>query len=89
MLLSDLAYEDSAFSGETQIGVYKINTGKASGKDDEILFRTVAEYKGLEADVVIYVTSPKHFEIDERAKKKEDYVAFTRARYYLYLVVEK
>lgn len=89
VLLSDLVYEDSAFSGETHIGAYKINTGKASEKDDEILFRTVAEYKGLEADVVIYVTSPKHFDIDKRARKKEDYVAFTRARYYLYLVEEK
>ena len=89
VILSDLEYNKSAFAGETQIGAYNINIGKTPRKDEEIMFRTVAEYKGLESDVVVYVTSPEHALIDERARKKEDYVAYTRARYYLYLVEQK
>lgn len=89
VILSDLEYNKSALAGETQIGAYNINIGDAPRKDEEIMFRTVAEYKGLESDVVVYVTSPEHALIDERARKKEDYVAYTRARYYLYLVEQK
>lgn len=89
VILSDLEYNKSALAGETQIGAYNINIGETPRKDEEIMFRTVAEYKGLESDVVVYVTSPEHALIDERARKKEDYVAYTRARYYLYLVEQK
>ena len=89
VILSDLEYNKSALAGETQIGAYNINIGETPIKDEEIMFRTVAEYKGLESDVVVYVTSPEHALIDERARKKEDYVAYTRARYYLYLVEQK
>lgn len=86
VILSDLDYTDSALSGEDKIGTFDINTGSAAKKENEICFRTVSEYKGLESDVVIYITSPKHKEIDDRARNKEDYVAYTRARYYLYLI---
>ena len=89
VILSDLEYNKSALAGETQIGAYNINIGETPRKDEEIMFRTVAEYKGLESDVVVYVTSPEHALIDERARKKEDYVAYTRARYYLYLIEQK
>lgn len=89
VILSDLEYNKSALAEETQIGAYNINIGETPRKDEEIMFRTVAEYKGLESDVVVYVTSPEHALIDERARKKEDYVAYTRARYYLYLVEQK
>lgn len=89
VILSDLEYNKSALAGETQIGAYYINIGETPKRDEEIMFRTVAEYKGLESDVVVYVTSPEHALIDERARKKEDYVAYTRARYYLYLVEQK
>lgn len=86
VILSDVEYNTSVLAEETQLGQYKIiPSGKADGTKD-ILFRTVSEYKGLESDVVIYLTSPQHREIDVRARKKEDYVAYTRARYYLYIV---
>lgn len=86
VILSDVSYNDSVLAGETQLGQYKLITnGEATGAND-ILFRTVGEFKGLESDVIVYLTSPQHNEIDVRAMKKEDYVAYTRARYYLYIV---
>ena len=89
VILSDLEYTQSAFANELQVGKYSIQSGAATNKSDEILFRSIADYKGLESDVVIYVKSPQHKRIDERAKKKEDYVAYTRARYYLYIVEQE
>lgn len=89
VILSDLVYNESALSNETQLGPYIINSGERKNKSNEILFRTVSEYKGLESDVVIYIISPRHMEIDDRARKQEDYVAITRARYYLYIIEQK
>lgn len=42
-----------------------------------IKFFTVSEYKGLESDVIIYVYSKRNSDV-------ADYVAYTRARYFLY-----
>ena len=42
-----------------------------------IKFFTVSEYKGLESDVIIYVHSKRNSDV-------ADYVAYTRARYFLY-----
>lgn len=89
VILSDLEYNKSALAGESQIGKYCIRVGDRTNKNDEILFRSVSSYKGLESDVVIYIVSPQHNKIDIRAKQKEDYVAFTRARYYLYIVEQE
>lgn len=89
VILSDLEYNESVFANETQVGAYIINLGNTPRRKNEILFRSVADFKGLEADVVIYIISPQHNGIDERTKKQEDYVAFTRARYYLYIIEQK
>ena len=88
-IVSDLEYSKSAFSTEEKIGPYKINYSDRNIKEGEIRFRTVSQFKGLESDIIIYLISPTHKMIDVKAQKKEDYVAITRARYYLYVVKQE
>ena len=62
----------------------KIYIGK--NIENEICFKTVEEFKGLEADVVLYLEHQyNNMPKDELALCK-DYVAITRARYYLYIL---
>ena len=49
---------------------------------NDIKFYTVSEYKGLESDVIIYVHKKNN-------NKSVNYVAYTRARYFLYDLVIK
>ena len=57
VIVSDTTYENSILAGETRIGAYNLvfkhynDVGK-----DEICFKTVEEFKGLESNVVIYLT---------------------------------
>lgn len=88
-IVSDLEYSKSAFSTEEKIGPYKINYSDRNIKEGEIRFRTVSQFKGLESDIIIYLISTTHKMIDVKAQKKEDYVAITRARYYLYVVKQE
>lgn len=55
---------------------------KETSSENDIRFYTVSEYKGLEADVVIYVHKKNN-------NKSVNYVAYTRARYFLYDLVIK
>ena len=86
VILSDVPYEQSAFRDWDKVGAYRLNHSLNESKDNEISFRTVADFKGLEADVIIYCLSKQHDLIDPKERKREDYVAYTRARYYLYIV---
>lgn len=84
VLLSDLPYEKSIFKDEKKVGAYEIECSEES--NEKLKFRTVKEFKGLEADIIIYL---KHCYKDipvDFGKKNCDYVGYTRARYYLYIV---
>lgn len=48
--------------------------------DNEIKLFTVSDYKGLESNVIIYIRSSS-------LSKIGDYIAYTRARYYLYEIL--
>lgn len=90
VLLSDEEFEDSVLAGEQRIGAYHISfQALRDVGDDEICFKTSESFKGLEADIVIYLKwnyeeTPRS--ITERCK---EYVALTRARYYLYILNTK
>lgn len=86
VVLSDAPYAESVLSGETRIGAYPIVFSTKDRGDGDILFMTASEYKGLESDVVIYLKSRRDAEVDGPLRNKENYVALTRARYYLYIV---
>ena len=50
--------------------------------DNEIMFRTIQGFKGLEADVVILLNHINEEPLDS----KQLYVGYTRARFYLYVI---
>ena len=86
VVLSDVPYSESVLNGETKIGMYPLIFSSITRKDKEILFMTVGEFKGLESDVVIYLKNNKDVDVDGKLRNRENYVAFTRARYYLYVI---
>ena len=89
VVLSDEMFEDSILAGETRIGSLEISfTDLTNIKDNEICFKTVEQFKGLEADVVIYLEHTNDIPRDNLKRSKE-YVALTRARYYLYILSTK
>lgn len=53
---------------------------KLTGKEDEIRVQTVEGFKGLEADMVIYIHQ-------KGTTVNENYIAYTRAKYYLYEMI--
>ena len=57
--------------------------------ENEICFKTAEEFKGLESDVVIYLTHEFTDIPSSTIDKRKEYVAITRARYYLYILNTK
>lgn len=86
VILSDQAFEKSILATETRIGQYEISFKDLKNiEDTEICFKTAEQFKGLEADVVIYLKSMKPDAAVGTLEASKEYVALTRARYYLYV----
>ena len=90
VIVSDTPYANSILAGEERIGAfdlvfkhYKDVTGT------EICFKTAEEFKGLEANNVIYLTHEFTNLPASSVDSRKDYVALTRARYYLYVLNTK
>ena len=90
VIVSDTPYANSILAGEDRIGAfdlvfkhYKDVTGT------EICFKTAEEFKGLEANIVIYLTHEFANLPASSVDSRKDYVALTRARYYLYVLNTK
>ena len=77
-ILVDDAYVDSFKVNN----IAKWNLKRKISDCNDIKFYTVSEYKGLESDVIIYVHKKNN-------NKSVNYVAYTRARYFLYDLVIK
>lgn len=90
VIVSDTSYENSILAGETRIGAYNLvfKHYKDVG-EDEICFKTVEEFKGLESNVVIYLTHEFTNLPSSIIDNRKEYVAITRARYYLYVLNTK
>ena len=86
VILSDSKYQDSVLAGETKLGIYSLAFSSLDCKEDEILFMTAGDYKGLESDIVVYLKNKADSEVDGQLRNRENYVAYTRARYYFYVV---
>lgn len=90
VVITDEQIDKSILSNETQIGAYKIthkNLNEVS--NEEICVKTAEEFKGLEANIVIYLTKNDETFPNDTIKRSKEYVALTRARYYLYILNSK
>lgn len=90
VILSDVPYEQSILSNESQVGLYNlVNKSLDLIETSEISFRTTSDFKGLEADVVIHLMHTySNVPVDFKVKQNK-YVALTRARYYMYILNTK
>lgn len=88
VILSNCTYEDSILRGEEYIGALQIDKSGNSSiiKDDIIRFSTVKDFKGMEADIVIYINHKEKRKSLGVEQLCEEYVALTRPRYYLYVL---
>ena len=88
VLLSNVAFNDSILGSEEYIGAYRIdNSGNLSiMSDDAIRFSTVKNFKGMEADVIIFINHIYNDKTIGTEELCEEYVALTRPRYYLYVL---
>ena len=90
VILSDEPFEKSILATEERVGAFDISFNDLKEiRDTEICFKTAEDFKGLEADIVIYLKNV--YPGIERAEmeKRKEYVALTRARYYLYVLQTK
>lgn len=90
VILSDSPYEKSILATEHRVGAFDISFGNLKDiRDTEICFKTAEEFKGLEADVVIYLKGEYPGVVKGEIERRKEYVALTRARYYLYVLQAK
>ena len=87
VIVSDTSYENSILAGEQRIGAYNLVFKHYKDvNEDEICFKTAEEFKGLESNVVIYLTHEFTNLPSSIIDNRKEYVAITRARYYLYVL---
>lgn len=92
VLLADDPYEESLLAGREEIGGLRVaDRPLGEIREGELCFRTVERFKGLEANVVIYLENVRGREEDldelERSRERSKaYIALTRARYFLYVL---
>ena len=90
VILSDESFEKSILANQTRVGSFEISFKDLDEiKESEICFKTAEDFKGLEADVVIYLKNIYPDIPDDEISKRKEYVALTRARYYLYILQTK
>lgn len=90
VIISDVDYKDSILADEQKIGAYDITFDSFSElQEGQICFKTAEEFKGLEANIVIYLTHDFENMPASCADIRRGYVAITRARYYLYILNTK
>ena len=88
VILCNKEFEDSIVGSEEYVGSFKIdNSDKTSlESDSSIRFCTVKDFKGMEADVIIFINQIDKNKQPEGEEICEQYVALTRPRYYLYVL---
>ncbi len=90
VVVSDVPYQNSILAYDSKIGAYDISFGPLdSVSTTEICFKTVSEFKGLESNIVIYLKHSFEDIPETEITQKREYVALTRARYYLYILTTK
>jgi len=84
VILSDRKKPNSILKNKDEIGKFKIANEDIDYKlkENEIYYFTVQSFKGLESNVVIYIEHNKNSRQNDMLR----YVAYTRARFFLYVI---
>ena len=87
VILGNCSFEASIISNEEFIGSFRIDKSNELSliEDDMIRYYSVKDFKGMEADIVIYINHISNKTLDSK-ELCEQYVALTRPRYYLYVL---
>ena len=87
VILGNCNYEDSIISNEDYVGSFRIDKSNNLSiiEDDVIRYCSVKDFKGMEADIIVYINHIRNKTFDAK-ELCEQYVALTRARYYLYVL---
>lgn len=87
VILGNCSYEDSIISNEEYVGSFRIDKSNNLSiiGDDVIRYCSVKNFKGMEADIVVYINHIKTKAL-KTMELCEQYVALTRPRYYLYVL---
>jgi len=88
VILSNQSFGDSILKDEQYVGQFVIDRDEKMHiiADDAIRFNTVKGFKGMEADIVIYLNHVEKVASLSAEQLYESYVALTRPRYYLYVL---
>lgn len=84
-ILSNLELDQSVLKDVNYVGGYPL-TNLRDLSPEAILFATVEDFKGLEADIVIFINHTYKNEIVDADIRAIQYTALTRARFYLYVI---
>lgn len=87
VILGNCNYEDSIICNEEYIGPFRIDKSNNLSiiEDDAIRYCSVKDFKGMEADIIVYINHIKNKTLEVK-ELCEQYVALTRPRYYLYVL---
>jgi hypothetical protein len=85
-ILSNRILENSILSGKNTLGPFTFAESRKDIAEEQVLFRTVQGFKGLESDVVIYLKHNKHQVNPRESNQKTDFVAYTRAKFLLFVI---
>jgi superfamily I DNA/RNA helicase len=86
-ILSNRKKENSALCGVDELGSFIITEkDRWETVENEIAFSTLQSFKGLESDVIIYLDHSRKGAIDDEIRRRQQYIAYTRARFYLYVI---
>ncbi len=91
IILSNKRLENSLFNDwKDKINPYILMKNPTNVRQNVIKFNTIQSFKGLESDIVIYLEHHRqNSEPNEQNIDLLKYVAYTRARYVLYVIREK
>lgn len=83
VIISEDNYYSEIIRQIRKIEKYKFIQDKNYTNKYDILIKTNKDYKGLESDVVVYITNSKISK-----NMNNEYIAYSRARFYLYVIEE-
>lgn len=86
VILSNRKKENSILNNIESVGGCDIIEGVRPHNKKAISFFTIQSFKGLEADVVIYINHTYKNELRTETIRATQYAAMTRARFYLYIL---
>ncbi len=87
VILSNRGIEHSVFAVDKKVGSFTVVPTGEGARAGTVRFRTIQQFKGLEADAVVLMHHNRPEDRDERHQSKElMYVGYTRAKHLLYVV---